>query len=90
MRAPSETDKRDKMLAQIVDAFMADDTPRYREACDWLIAYAYKARSGNGKIRINHNWFDPAKMDEWRARLRESGRKGGWATRRRRSSQWLT
>jgi len=86
MRAPDERDQRDAMLAQMVDAFIADDTERYREACLWLRDYAFRVRSQSGKVRVNENWFDPAKSDAWRAKLRSAGRKGGWAMRRRRWS----
>ena len=55
MRAPSERDQCQAKLDILVDGFMRDDTPAYREACDWLRNFADQKRIEDGRVMSGSN-----------------------------------
>jgi len=59
MRARDDRDQRDVMLAQMVDAFMAGDVVRFREACAWLRDYCDDIKRKSGRVLVGRHWFDP-------------------------------
>lgn len=67
-----DTRLRDMMLAQLVDAFMADDQPRYRAACRWLTNYAERARARSGRVKHGNSWFDQARFERCQQALKET------------------
>jgi len=48
---------REAMLAQLVDAFMVGDWPRFQQAQAWLRDYA-DSRPRDGKVRRGKRWFN--------------------------------
>ena len=68
MRAPSERDQCQAMLDILVEGFMRDDVPAYRETCAWLRDFAdqkYRTRPRDARQQLVHA-----------ARVR--GTAGGW------------
>jgi hypothetical protein len=60
MRAPSERDQRDAKLDILVESFMRDDMPAYRNACEWLRDYADQIKRGRGLVHgSGHYWYKP-------------------------------
>ena len=74
MRAPSKLDQRDAMLAQMVEAFLADDDARYMEAVAWLRDYCNEVRLQRGHKLIGNHWFDPRIYDAWCKTLKNNQR----------------
>jgi hypothetical protein len=74
MRAPSEIDMRDAMLAQMVDAFMVADDARYLEAIAWLCDYCDEVQTGSGRKRIGNRWYDPERYAIWCETLKNNRR----------------
>jgi hypothetical protein len=60
MRAPSERDQRDAKLDILVESFMRNDMPAYRDACEWLRNYADQSKRGRGLVHgSGHYWYTP-------------------------------
>lgn len=67
MRAPGKIDQRDAMLAQLVEAFMSDDMPRFRDAAAWLRGYVEDCKHERGLKLIGKRWFDPERFARWQS-----------------------
>jgi hypothetical protein len=60
MRAPSERDQRDAKLDMLVESFMRDDMPAFRDACEWLRDYADQNKRGRGLVHGSGSyWYTP-------------------------------
>src|SRR5262249_3545364 len=56
MRAPSKHDQCQAMLDILVEGFMRDDVPAYREACAWLRDFADQKNIEQGRVIRGSNW----------------------------------
>jgi len=56
MRAPSERDQCQAMLDILVEGFMHDDVPAFREACAWLRDFADQRNIEQGRVMRGSNW----------------------------------
>src|SRR5262249_14867408 len=74
MRAPSERDQCQAMLDILVEGFMRDDVPAYREACAWLRDFADQKNIERGRVMRGSNWYT---LQEFAA-LRERSRMTRW------------
>ena len=79
MRAPSERDQCQAMLDILVEGFMRDDVPAYREACAWLRDFADHKNIEQGRVMCGSNWYTPQEF----AALRERSRMRVRMSRRR-------
>ena len=71
MRAPSERDQCQAMLDILVEGFMRDDVPAYREACAWLRDFADQKNIEQGRVMCGgSNWYTPREFDALRERSR--------------------
>jgi hypothetical protein len=57
MRAPAERDQCQANLDRMVDAFMYDDWPTFREAVAFLRDYVDQKQSAHGKMRRGCRWY---------------------------------
>jgi hypothetical protein len=62
MRAPAERDQCQANLDRMVDAFMYNDWPTFREAVAFLRDYVDQKQSAQGKIRRGRNWYTPKRV----------------------------
>ena len=79
MRAPSKRDQCQAMLDILVEGFMSDDVPAYREACAWLRDFADQKNIEQGRVMRGSNWYTPQEF----AALRERSRMRVRMSRRR-------
>ena len=70
MRAPSERDQCQAMLDILVEGFMRDDVPAYREACAWLRDFADQRNIEQGRVMCGSNWYTPREFEALRERSR--------------------
>jgi hypothetical protein len=70
MRAPSERDQCQAKLDILVDGFMHDDGPAYREACAWLRDFADHKNAESGRVIGGGFWFMPKEIETRRERAR--------------------
>jgi hypothetical protein len=70
MRVPSERDQCQAMLGILVEGFMRDDVPAYREACAWLRDFADQKNIEQGRVMCGSNWYTPREFDALRERSR--------------------
>ena len=70
MRAPSERDQCQAMLDILVEGFMRDDVPAYREAYAWLRDFAYQRNIEQGRVMCGSNWYTPREFEALRERSR--------------------
>ena len=70
MRAPSESDQCQAMLDILVEGFMRDDVPAYREAYAWLRDFAYQRKIEQGRVMCGSNWYTPREFEALRERSR--------------------
>jgi len=70
MRAPSERDQCQAMLDILVEGFMRDDVPAYREAYAWLRDFAYRRNIEQGRVICGSNWYTPREFAALRERSR--------------------
>ena len=70
MRAPSERDQCQAMLDILVEGFMRDDVPAYREAYAWLRDFAYQRNMEQGRVMCGSNWYTPREFEALRERSR--------------------
>jgi len=70
MRAPSESDQCQAMLDILVEGFMRDDVPAYREACAWLRDFADQRNIEQGRVMCGSNWYTPREFEALRERSR--------------------
>jgi hypothetical protein len=70
MRAPSERDQCQAKLDILVDGFMRDDTPAFRDACDWLRNFADQKKIEDGRVMSGNNWYMPEKLESAREHRR--------------------
>ena len=70
MRAPSERDQCQAMLDILVEGFMRDDVPAYREADAWLRDFAYQRNMEQGRVMCGSNWYTPREFEALRERSR--------------------
>ena len=59
MRAPSKRDQCQAMLDILVEGFMSDDVPAYREACAWLRDFADQKNIEQGRVMCGSYWYTP-------------------------------
>ena len=71
MRAASERDQCQAMLDILVEGFMRDDVPAYREACAWLRDFADQKNIEQGRVMCGSNWYTLQEL----AALRERNRR---------------
>lgn len=57
MRAPDERDQRQANLDRMVDAFMCDEWPRFREAVALLRDYVDQKQIAQGKVMRGCRWY---------------------------------
>jgi hypothetical protein len=57
MRAPSERDQCQAKLDILVEGFMHDDMPTYRDALAWLRTFADRKNVERGRVMCGSNWF---------------------------------
>jgi hypothetical protein len=70
MRAPSKRDQCQAMLDILVEGFMRDDVPAYREADAWLRDFAYQRNIEQGRVMCGSNWYTPREFEALRERSR--------------------
>ena len=70
MRTPSESDQCQAMLDILVEGFMRDDVPAYREAYAWLRDFAYQRNMEQGRVMCGSNWYTPREFEALRERSR--------------------
>ena len=70
MRVPSERDQCQAMLDILVEGFMRDDVPAYREACAWLRDFADQRNIEQGRVMCGSNWYTPREFEALRERSR--------------------
>jgi predicted deacetylase len=70
MRAPTERDQCQANLDRMVNAFMYNDWPRYREAVAFLRDYVDQKQSSQGKMRRGRNWYMPKQVEAMREHAR--------------------
>ena len=70
MRAPSESDQCQAMLDILVEGFMRDDVPAYREAYAWLRDFAHQRNIEQGRVMCGSNWYTPREFEALRERSR--------------------
>ena len=70
MRVPSERDQCQAMLDILVEGFMRDDVPAYREADAWLRDFAYQRNIEQGRVMCGSNWYTPREFEALRERSR--------------------
>jgi hypothetical protein len=70
MRAPTERDQCQRQLDAMVDGFMRDDIPAFRDACAWLRDFVDQKSSERGRVMCGSRWFTAQKMEA----AREHGR----------------
>jgi hypothetical protein len=70
MRAPSKRDQCQAMLDILVEGFMCDDVPAYREACAWLRDFADRKNIEQGRVMRGSNWYTPREFEALRERSR--------------------
>jgi hypothetical protein len=70
MRVPSERDQCQAMLGILVEGFMRDDVPAYREACAWLRDFADQKNIEQGRVMCGSNWYTPREFEALRERSR--------------------
>ena len=70
MRVPSERDQCQAMLDILVEGFMRDDVPAYREACAWLRDFAYQRKIEQGRVMCGSYWYTPREFEALRERSR--------------------
>jgi|AmaraimetFIIA100_FD_contig_121_289929_length_1078_multi_4_in_0_out_0_1 hypothetical protein len=87
MRAPSERDQCQAMLDILVEGFMRDDVPAYREAYAWLRDFAYQRNIEQGRVMCGSNWYTPREFEALRERSRMHALEG-W--RRRKTTDDVT
>ena len=80
MRAPSERDQCQAMLDALVDGFMHDDVPAYRDACAWLRDFANQRYIEQGRVMRGSNWYTPQEFEALRERSRMHALEG-WQRR---------
>ena len=85
MRAPSERDQCQAMLDILVEGFMRDDVPAYREADAWLRDFAYQRNIEQGRVMCGSNWYTPREFEALRerSRMHRAGRVATPAQKRR-------
>ena len=70
MRAPSKRDQCQAMLDILVEGFMRDDVPAYREAYARLRDFAYQRNIEQGRVMCGSNWYTPREFEALRERSR--------------------
>ena len=70
MRAPSERDQCQAMLDILVEGFIRDDVPAYREADAWLRDFAYQRNIEQGRVMCGSYWYTPREFEALRERSR--------------------
>jgi hypothetical protein len=70
MSAPSERDRCQAKLDILVDGFMRDDSPAYRDACGWLRNFADQKNIERGRVMCGGSWFTPKEIEVIRERAR--------------------
>ena len=80
MRAPSKRDQCQAMLDILVEGFMRDDVPAYREACAWLRDFADQKNIEQGRVMRGSNWYTPQEFAALRERSRMHALEG-WQRR---------
>ena len=70
MRVPSERDQCQAMLDILVEGFMRDDVPAYREAYAWLRDFARQRNMEQGRVMCGSNWYTPREFEALRERSR--------------------
>jgi hypothetical protein len=66
MRAPDERDQCQANLDRMVDAFMSDDWPRYREAVALLRDYADQRQIAQAKVMRGCRWYNEKQVEAMR------------------------
>ena len=59
MSAPSERDKCQAKLNILVEGFMRDDMPTYRDALAWLHDFADQKNVERGRVMCGSYWYTP-------------------------------
>jgi hypothetical protein len=59
MRAPSERDQCQAKLNILVEGFMRDDMPTYRDALAWLRDFADQKNVERGRVMCGSYWYTP-------------------------------
>jgi hypothetical protein len=59
MRAPSERDRCQAKLDILVEGFMHDDMPTYRDALAWLRNFADQKNIQRGRVMCGSYWYTP-------------------------------
>jgi hypothetical protein len=85
MRAPSKRDQCQAMLDILVEGFMSDDVPAYREACAWLRDFADQKNIEQGRVMCGSNWYAPREFEALRERCRIHALEG-WKRRLKNAS----
>ena len=70
MRAPSERDQCQAKLDLLVEGFMSDDTPAYRDALAWLRDFADQKNIKRGRVMCGSYWYTPQEIEAVRERSR--------------------
>ena len=72
MRAPSERDQCQAMLDILVEGFIRDDGPAYRDAFAWLRDFANQKNIEQGRVKYGSHWYTPQKFEALRERNRRN------------------
>jgi hypothetical protein len=70
MRAPSERDQCQAKLDILVDGFIRDDDPAYRDAVAWLRDFTKQRNIDAGRVAWGGRWSTPQKIEAKRERTR--------------------
>jgi len=68
MRAPSERDQCQAKLDILVEGFMHDDMPTYRDALAWLRNFADQKNIRRGRVMCGSYWYTPKVRSDVRCR----------------------
>jgi hypothetical protein len=80
MRAPSERDQCQTKLDILVEGFMRDDMPTYRDALAWLRDFANQKNIERGRVMRGSYWYTPQEFEALRERSRMHAPEG-WQRR---------
>ena len=80
MRSPSKRDQCQAMLDILVEGFMCDDVPAYREACAWLRDFANQKNIEQGRVMRGSHWYTLQEVAALRERNRMHALEG-WQRR---------
>jgi hypothetical protein len=62
MRAPNERDQCQAKLDILVDGFMRDDIPAFRDAREWLRNFTDQKKIEHGRVMCGRNWYTPPSL----------------------------